>query len=358
MRQGVELEAVSKTFRGFRAVDGVSFRIPEGSFFSLLGPSGCGKSTTLRMLSGFEDPDSGRIWIGDQVMNGVPAYRRPTNMVFQRWALFPHMTAYENVAFGPSVARVPRADRRRQVMEALALVGLTDFADRKPRQLSGGQMQRVALARALVNKPRVLLLDEPLGALDLKLRLQMQGELKRIQESVGATFVYVTHDQGEALTMSDQVAIMRDGRIEQIGAPHEVYDAPATRFVASFLGNANLLPVTVQGIDGQAAKVALGGLVFEARVGQTPAAGTGVVALRYEAVRIGAAAEGQPVRTRGRILEASFAGSSVHYVVAAEPGFTLTVEDRHRIDEPPWPRGTLVDLGWHGAAARLFPEAG
>jgi len=357
MRQGVVLEAVSKSFRGFRAVDAVSFRIPEGSFFSLLGPSGCGKSTTLRMLSGFEDPDEGRIWIGDQVMNGVPAYRRPTNMVFQRWALFPHMTAFDNVAFGPSVARVPRADRRRQVMEALDLVGLADFAGRKPRQLSGGQMQRVALARALVNKPRVLLLDEPLGALDLKLRLQMQVELKRIQASVGATFVYVTHDQGEALTMSDQVAIMRDGRIEQMGAPHEVYDAPATRFVASFLGNANLLPVSVRALAGGRAEVALGTLAFPARVGQAPAGATGVVALRYEAVRIGPAAQGQPVRTRGRILDASFSGSSVHYLIAAEPGFSLTVEDRHKVDERPWTRGTEVDLGWHGDAVRLFPEA-
>ena len=177
MRQGVELVHVTKRFGDHVAVDDISFYVPEGSFFSLLGPSGCGKSTTLRMLSGFEDPDQGEIWIGDTLSNGIAAYRRPTNMVFQRWALFPHMTVFDNVAYGPSVRGVRRADLRNQVMQALDLVGLADFAGRKPRQLSGGQMQRVALARALVNKPKVLLLDEPLGALDLKLRLQMQVEL-------------------------------------------------------------------------------------------------------------------------------------------------------------------------------------
>jgi spermidine/putrescine transport system ATP-binding protein len=240
-------------------------------------------------------------------------------------------------------------------MEALDLVGLSGFAERKPKQLSGGQMQRVALARALVNKPRVLLLDEPLGALDLKLRLQMQIELKRIQESVGATFVYVTHDQGEALTMSDQIAIMNAGRIEQIGAPHAVYDAPATRFVATFLGNANTLPVEVRAVTGDTAEVALGGLVFPAVVGEAPRERAGVVVLRFEAIRLGQAAEGMAVQTDARIREAVFSGSSVHYVVETASGAELTLEQPHKADEPPLPRGEAVRIGWPARAARLFP---
>ena len=357
MQQGVELVGVSKMFHDFTAVDDVSFQVPEGTFFSLLGPSGCGKSTTLRMLSGFEEPDRGEIWIGDQMANGIPAYRRPTNMVFQRWALFPHMTVRDNVGYGPSVRGVRGADLRRQVDEALELVGLSGLADRKPRQLSGGQMQRVALARALVNKPKVLLLDEPLGALDLKLRLQMQIELKRIQASVGATFIYVTHDQGEALTMSDQIAIMNGGRIDQIGAPHEVYDMPRTRFVATFLGNANALPVEVLSVTGGAAQVDLRGLRFHAAVGEAPRHGRGEIVLRYEAIRLGAAAEGMAVQTDARICDVVFSGSSVNYVVEIAQGVELTLEESHKADERPRPKGGTVRIGWPDQAARLFPAA-
>ncbi len=245
MTPDVEFRNVSKLFGDQKAVDDISFKVPAGSFFSLLGPSGCGKSTTLRMTSGFEYPDRGGIFIAGDDMTGVAPYRRPTNMVFQRWALFPHMTVFDNVAFGLTVERLPRDVIRTRVGQALELVGLTQFAERKPRQLSGGQMQRVALARALIKQPKVLLLDEPLGALDLKLRMQMQLELKRIQREVGTTFIYVTHDQGEALTMSDRIAVMNNGRIEQLASPQEIYDQPATRFVASFIGNANLLPVEI-----------------------------------------------------------------------------------------------------------------
>jgi spermidine/putrescine transport system ATP-binding protein len=355
MSYGVAFESVTKRFGDFAAVDDITFVVPEGSFFSLLGPSGCGKSTTLRMVSGFEDPDQGVIRIGDDVVNGTPPYRRPTNMVFQRWALFPHMTVFDNVAFGPSVARSRGAALRSRVAEALELVGLSGFADRKPRQLSGGQMQRVALARALINRPKVLLLDEPLGALDLKLRLQMQIELKHIQESVGTTFVYVTHDQGEALTMSDQIAIMRNGRIEQIAAPHEVYDAPATRFVASFVGNVNFLPVEVRGVSGESARVAIGPQEFSVKVGVDPQQARGEIALRYEQIRIGDGAAAQPVHLPARVRDVVFSGSAVHYVVEIDGGQRLTVETPHVPDELPLARDTTVEIGWRGSAVRLYP---
>jgi spermidine/putrescine transport system ATP-binding protein len=251
MPSDIEFNNVSKVFGAYLAVDDISFSVPKGSFFSLLGPSGCGKTTTLRMTSGFEWPDAGQIRIAGADMHNVAAYSRPTNMVFQRWALFPHMTVAQNVAFGLEVDGRPRDEIRRRVGEALELVDLLAFAERKPRQLSGGQMQRVALARALVKRPKVLLLDEPLGALDLKLRIQMQLELKRIQREVGTTFMYVTHDQGEAMTMSDQIAVMNKGKIDQLDTPQAIYDRPATRFVASFIGNTNLVPVDVSGPVGR-----------------------------------------------------------------------------------------------------------
>ena len=357
MRQGVELINITKRFGDHTAVDDISFHVPEGSFFSLLGPSGCGKSTTLRMLSGFEDPDRGDIWIGDQRVNGVPAYRRPTNMVFQRWALFPHMTVYDNVAYGPSVRRQRGAELKRQVEDALEMVGLSALGARKPKQLSGGQMQRVALARALVNKPKVLLLDEPLGALDLKLRMQMQIELKHLQESVGATFVYVTHDQGEALTMSDNIAIMNEGRIDQIGAPHEVYDEPQTRFVATFLGNANTIPVTVEDVSGRSAKVAVKGLHFPAAVGCVPEGGAGDVVLRYEAIRLGADAEAMDVKTTARVRETVFTGAAIDYLLETAEGIALTAQQPHSADQKALQRGSIVSVGWSANAARLFPAA-
>ena len=239
------LTGVEKVFstgaQGVRAVEHVDLRIAEGEFFSLLGPSGCGKTTTLRMIAGFEEPTSGQILLHGRDMVGVPPFRRDVNMVFQQYALFPHMDVFENVAFGLRRKRVAKDEIARRVTEALALVELEGREKRRPRQLSGGQQQRVALARALVNRPRALLLDEPLGALDLKLRQAMQLELKRIQREVGITFVYVTHDQEEALTMSDRLVVMNAGRIEQLGSPRELYEHPGTRFVANFIGTSNVL---------------------------------------------------------------------------------------------------------------------
>jgi spermidine/putrescine transport system ATP-binding protein len=241
----IELVGVEKEFTAgghdVRAVERVDLRIGEGEFFSLLGPSGCGKTTTLRMVAGFEEPTSGQILLHGRDMVGVPPFRRDVNMVFQQYALFPHMDVFENVAFGLRRKKVDKDEIRRRVAETLALVELEGREKRKPRQLSGGQQQRVALARALVNRPRALLLDEPLGALDLKLRQAMQLELKRIQREVGITFVYVTHDQEEALTMSDRLVVMNAGRIEQLGSPRELYEHPATRFVANFIGTSNIL---------------------------------------------------------------------------------------------------------------------
>ena len=253
----VRMDQVSKQFAEVTAVDELTLEIDRGEFFSLLGPSGCGKTTTLRMIGGFEEPSRGRIYLGGKDVTTMAPYRRNVNTVFQSYALFPHLTVFDNVAFGLRRKKVQKTEVGRRVGDALRLVDLPGFERRKPSQLSGGQQQRVALARALVNEPQVLLLDEPLGALDLKLRKQMQLELKRIQNEVGITFLYVTHDQDEAMTMSNRIAVMRHGRIEQIGAPEDVYEAPATEFVAGFLGASNLLDGEVKDSDGSRATIRL-----------------------------------------------------------------------------------------------------
>ena len=245
----VELRNVTKRFGEYAAVNDLSLMVRDGEFFSLIGPSGCGKTTTLRMIAGFEQPTEGEIFIGGQHVEGIPAHHRPVNTVFQNYALFPHMSVAANVAFGLEMSRVPTAEIRRRVAEALELVRLPQMAERKPRQLSGGQQQRVALARALVKRPQVLLLDEPLGALDLKLRRAMQIELKHIQTEVGITFIYVTHDQEEAMTMSDRIGIMSEGVLQQVGSPHEVYEKPINRFVADFIGETNFLPAAVARLE-------------------------------------------------------------------------------------------------------------
>ena len=242
MSIAVKFERVSRIFGTVRAVDNVSLEIPEGEFFAMLGPSGSGKTTCLRLIAGFEQPDSGHIEIFGETAEGVPPYRRNVNTVFQDYALFPHMSVGDNVAYGLMIRGLGREERLDKARRALSMMKLEGFDTRKPSQLSGGQRQRVALARALVNEPKVLLLDEPLGALDLKLREQMQVELKSLQRSVGITFVFVTHDQGEALSMADRVAIFNEGRIVQVGTPSEVYERPSNRFVADFVGSANLLP--------------------------------------------------------------------------------------------------------------------
>ena len=252
MQGEIHLEQLTKTFGEVTAVDRIDLRMPAGEFFTMVGPSGCGKTTTLRMIAGFELPTSGRVLLHGRDVTQLAPFERDVNTVFQDYALFPHMTVGENVAYGLEVRRVPRADRVRRVGEAMQMVRLEGYERRKPGQLSGGQRQRVALARALVNRPRVLLLDEPLGALDLKLREEMQIELHQIQNEVGITFIYVTHDQEEALTMSDRIAVFNQGQIEQIGAPAEVYERPSTRFVAGFVGTSNLIGgATAETITGR-----------------------------------------------------------------------------------------------------------
>ena len=243
MASAVKFEATSRFFGDTRAVDNVTLEIEEGEFFAMLGPSGSGKTTCLRLIAGFERPSQGRVHIFGQDATNTPPYRRPVNTVFQDYALFPHLNVQDNVAYGLMIARVPKAERRHAADEALDLVALGGFSKRKPSELSGGQRQRVALARALVNKPKVLLLDEPLGALDLKLREQMQGELKSLQRQLGITFVFVTHDQGEALSMADRVAVFNNGKVQQVDSPLVLYDSPKTPFVADFVGSSNVLPV-------------------------------------------------------------------------------------------------------------------
>jgi len=258
----IEISHVSKQFGDFKAVDDANFGIRQGEFFSMLGPSGCGKTTTLRMIAGFEQPTSGEVRLDGKDVSKVPPYKRNVNTVFQNYALFPHMTVFDNIAFGPRSTKAPKGEIAGRVKEMLEIVHLADFAERRPTQLSGGQQQRVALARALVNYPSALLLDEPLGALDLKLRQTMQLELKRIQREVGITFVFVTHDQEEALTMSDRIAVMNAGRVEQIGTPEEIYHQPATVFVAGFIGVANLIPAAVVAVTGDLATVDAAGHRF------------------------------------------------------------------------------------------------
>src|SRR5258708_8656763 len=257
-RVAIALDRVTKRFGSHTAVDDVTLEIREGEFFSMLGPSGCGKTTSLRMIAGFEVPDSGRVVLQGANVTTVSAKRRAVNMVFQQYALFPHMSIYDNVAFGLKMKRVPRGEHRDRVHELLQVVDLEGLENRRPRQLSGGQQQRVALARALVNRPAALLLDEPLGALDVKLRKQMQLELKRIQHELGTTFVYVTHDQDEALAMSDRIALMNRGKVEQMGSPREIDDHPRTAFVADFIGSLNALELTIDELVGDYSVTRLG----------------------------------------------------------------------------------------------------
>ncbi|WP_099038005.1 ABC transporter ATP-binding protein [Mycobacterium neglectum] len=282
----IQLHQLVKSFDGVPAVMGIDLSIPAGQFYSLLGASGCGKTTTLRMIAGFEKPDSGRIELDGRDVAGDPPHRRPVNTVFQTYALFPFMTVWDNVAFGLRYQKSSREDTKRRVGEALELVRMSDFAKRRPAQLSGGQQQRVALARALVLRPRVLLLDEPLGALDAKLRKQLQLELRAVQREVGITFVYVTHDQEEALTMSDQIAVLAEGRVEQVGPPQEIYSAPATTFVAGFLGAANIFDAVVVEASGASAVCEALGTRLGAAVGDSADLGVAAIVIRPERIAL------------------------------------------------------------------------
>jgi spermidine/putrescine transport system ATP-binding protein len=348
----VRLVELTKRFDDLVAVDRVSLDISHGEFFSLLGPSGCGKTTTLRMIGGFEIPTSGHIELLGRDITNDPPERRPVNMVFQSYALFPHLTVFQNVAFGLRRRKVPDPDVRRRVGAALELVRLPGYDKRRPDQLSGGQQQRIALARALVCEPTVLLLDEPLGALDLKLRRQLQVELKRIQLEVGITFVYVTHDQEEALALSDRIAVMRGGRVEQLGTPEELYDRPATRFVADFIGTTNLLAGTVESLVPGAVVVRLdGGERCLAPAGL--AEGRAVeLAIRPEAMRLvandgSAATAGSQPELYGHVLQSAYLGTSVSHQVRTDGGLVLTVV-APRSAERPSP-GDRVTLAWDPA---------
>ena len=326
----VRLEGVRKRFGEVEAVAGVDLDIFDGEFFSMLGPSGSGKTTTLRMIAGFELPTEGRVLLHGEDVTARAPFERDVNTVFQDYALFPHMTVGDNVGYGLMIRKVPKADRGRQVTEALRMVRLEGYEGRKPGQLSGGQRQRVALARALVNRPRVLLLDEPLGALDLKLREEMQIELKAIQHQVGITFIYVTHDQGEALSMSDRVAVFNAGRIEQIGSPAEVYERPRTAFVAGFVGTSNLLR----------------GEVAERIVGRT-----GTFTIRPEKIRLGAPGDqvaDDETSATGTVREVIYLGPDTRYIVALDAGSELVVTAQNQSIS------SMEALAAQGRAVRLI----
>jgi spermidine/putrescine transport system ATP-binding protein len=346
----VRLEKVVKRFDDVAAVDGISLEVPSGSFFALLGPSGCGKTTTLRMIGGFEEPDEGSIYLGDQDVVGLPPYRRDVNTVFQSYALFPHLSVFENVAFGLRRKGVEKGQVKGRVDEMLKLVGLEGTGRRRPRQLSGGQQQRVALARALVNRPQVLLLDEPLGALDLKLRKQMQLELKQIQNDIGLTFVHVTHDQEEAMTMADAIAVMNKGRIEQLGPPTELYEKPASAFVAGFLGVSNLLHGSVT----RPSRVRLDtGDEIAADVGDHT--GRVAIGIRPEKIRLGRPAEGDN-SLAGTVRETAYVGVATQYVVDTAAG-TLIVYVQNDGAAPSLQPGAATTLSWSPHATFVVDPA-
>ncbi len=351
----VRLTGISKTYGSFTAVHPLDLTVPQGSFFALLGASGCGKTTTLRMIAGLEDPSTGTVFLGDKDVTDLPPYKRPVNTVFQSYALFPHMDISENIAFG--LRRRGIKSVKKQVDEMLELVQLGDKAKHKPHQLSGGQQQRVAVARALINHPQVLLLDEPLGALDLKLRRQMQLELKRIQTEVGITFVHVTHDQEEAMTMADQVAVMNGGRVEQLGAPAELYENPRTTFVANFLGTSNLIEAEVAETGADVVVTAGGGKLRVPGDRCTDAVRQGgklLVGVRPEKISLTHADDAGEIpdgrnRVTGRIADSSFIGVSTQYVVNSPAGAELQVYEQNIERDARLRPGAEVVLHWNPA---------
>ena len=350
----VRLENVSKSFRDMNAVDNLSLTVEEGEFFSLLGPSGCGKTTTLRMIGGFEDPTEGKIQLGGKEVSNLPPYKRDVNTVFQSYALFPHLSIHENIAYGLKRRKVAKDEIGPRVDEMIKLVDLEGFADRRPNQLSGGQQQRVALARALVNRPQLLLLDEPLGALDLKLRKQMQIELKRIQSEVGITFIYVTHDQEEAMTMSDRLAVMNAGKMEQVGAPQQVYELPATEFVASFLGASNLLDGEVETSNGEFSKVRLrSGDVLTVPTERLPAkTGAVRIGVRPEKLNIKRSDDQPPAgndnSVQATVVVSTYTGVGTTYECRTDDGAKIVAYLQNvSTARAPAAAGTKVLLSWH-----------
>jgi spermidine/putrescine transport system ATP-binding protein len=360
----VRLVDVTKKFGDQVAVDRINLEVRDGEFFSLLGPSGCGKTTTLRMIGGFEQPTSGLIELQGQDVTWLPPFKRNVNTVFQNYALFPHLTIFENVAFGLRRRGVKTSEIKSRVTDVLNLVELPGYEARKPTQISGGQAQRVALARALINRPAVLLLDEPLGALDLKLRKQMQVELKRIQQEVGITFIYVTHDQEEAMTMSDRIAVMNRGHYEQLGDPESLYERPTTRFVASFLGISNLLAATIVGSDGGYSRATLGDNT-PIRLPTALADGHTAVSIgvRPEKIRLSEPASEVPSghnRLTGVVEDASYLGVSTQYVVGSRGGrltvYEQNVERATRAEL--WSRGDEVQMTWSPDHSFVVPGEG
>ncbi|MBE7953740.1 ABC transporter ATP-binding protein [Microbacterium oxydans] len=349
----VHIDGVTKRYGTATAVDDLTLDVQQGEFLSLLGPSGCGKTTTLRMIAGFEYPDAGDIRISGRSVLNLPPYRREVNTVFQAYALFPHLTVAENVAYGLQQRRVPKAEQRERVSEALDMVQLRAFADRKPTQLSGGQQQRIALSRALINRPSVLLLDEPLAALDRQLREEMQLELKLLQARLGTTFVFVTHDQAEALSMSDRIAVMRAGRIEQLDAPDAIYAEPASAYVASFIGQQNFVHGTVRA-DGEAVDTAIG-VIAGRWGGEHVAAGQpAVAAIRPEYIRL---EQGEGGGVPGRVLGVSHLGETLQVAVRVGEDATFL----SRMPAPTAPRVGVDDAVrcvWDPADARLFAAEG
>jgi ABC-type Fe3+/spermidine/putrescine transport system ATPase subunit len=345
----VRLEGVTKRFGGVTALHEVDLDVADGEFITLLGPSGCGKTTLLRIVAGFERPTAGSVVLGGDDVTRIHAHKRPVNMVFQRPTLFPHLDVAGNVAFGLRIAKAPKDEIRRRVDHALALVRLDGYQDRRSHELSGGQMQRVALARAIINRPQVLLLDEPLSALDLKIRLEMEAELRRLHRELGGTFIYVTHDQREALALSDRVVVFNEGRVEQIGAPAEVYRQPASPFVARFVGDANVIPVEIEG-EGATAAVRIADRRLP--VDADGVHGRAWLVLRPEVVGVTASSSAEALR--GTVLDHSFRGTGHTYRVGVEG-----------LDEPlkaevlggqPFGIGAEVDLTWDPEACRVLPR--
>ena len=353
----VQLVDLVKRFSDVTAVAGINLDMPPGEFFSLLGPSGCGKTTMLRMIAGFEDVTSGSLRIDGQNVVGVPPYRRPVNTVFQNYALFPHLSVAENVGFGLRYQDVSKQDAKRKIADALEMVRLSGFERRRPSQLSGGQQQRVALARALILNPAVLLLDEPLGALDAKLRKALQIELKALQEEIGITFVYVTHDQEEALTMSDRLAVMSNGRVEQIGTPSDVYEEPTTAYVADFLGVSNLMDAEAEGLgaDGHG-RVKLGEFELAAGHGDTDARGSVKIVIRPERVRLQESGAAGQNRVPGMVERVVYVGSIMQVIVHLAPGQTLQAWVQNQGEGLPYAQGHPVSVHLPMEALRVLVD--
>jgi spermidine/putrescine transport system ATP-binding protein len=354
----VQLVDLVKRFGEFTAVAGINLEMPPGEFFSLLGPSGCGKTTTLRMIAGFERPTEGQILLDEVDMAQTPPHKRDVNTVFQNYALFPHLTVEENVAFGLKYQKASKDETRKRVGDALELVQMSQFAKRRPNQLSGGQQQRVALARALILNPKVLLLDEPLGALDAKLRKRLQIELKALQEEVGITFIYVTHDQEEALTMSDRIAVMSQGRVEQVGKPKDIYESPATAYVADFLGVSNLMDAAAAGVGEGGCKVTLGEMQLIAGQGDADTAGAAKITIRPERVEIERQGTTGENRIPAMVERTVYVGSVLQVILHLATGQTIQAWTPNTGVDAPYSSGDAVVAHFPRESLRVLPEGG